>query len=762
MNGLKKILRTFLGIPITLISFIFIGKLFFDNRQTIINSFAHLDYLVFLLGVLFFFLFFFIKSLIWIQILKRRGYAPNVRRTLFDYGISEAKRYIPGSVFAFAGRVHTHSKTLPGKETLKGIGIEIALQVISAFVVSIPAMLIVFKKTTDLNGHLAIFLTVLSLTFLSVTFVLVKKNLKSLSVYADLGLLYVACWVLFGLANFFILYSLAQIPLFNFTTIISAFVLSWLVGYLFFITPMGLGVRELSLVFLLSLFTPFAIATSVAILTRISMTVGEIFYLFFVYVLRNLSKIPKIISSEYTRFIVFLFSVSYTLLFSYLSIIKHANFYSGRFDLGNMSQTVWNTAHGNFFMLTNPDGVTQISRLGVHSDFILVLFAPLYLLFPSPNVLLIFQSAVIGMGGFFLYLIARELLKNPKIAAVFSVSYFLNFWIHYQNLFDFHAVSLATGFLMASFYFLLKNKMLPFFIFTILAMLTKENVFLVTFLLGLYIFKKKKKTTGSAIAVVSLLFFAFLALFAIPNARGTEHFALSYYSYLGNSALDILKNFFIKPEIITGQLFSVEILNYFHMLLAPTGYLSLLSPLYMVFSLPDITIYLLSSNQNLRQQYYHYGALIIPFIYISSIYSVKKLISKFKKLPATSFIFYYLLATSVISCYFYSPLPGMKNASYNIFKNDDSEKIKKYLDIIPPNASVSSSNSVGAHLSHRSWIFVVPHGMDRADYIVLYNENSKLQGEVDQLFYEELVKDKLINFVMYKKKSFTFCNSCNP
>src|SRR5690606_16395553 len=85
-------------------------------------------------------------------------------------------------------------------------------------------------------------------------------------------------------------------------------------------------------------------------------------------------------------------AVAYFITFSALSIIKHENLQSGRFDLGNMSQTVWNTSRGNFFQLTNPDGTQQISRLGIHSDFFLILFAPFYLLWSDPAVLLIGQT----------------------------------------------------------------------------------------------------------------------------------------------------------------------------------------------------------------------------------------------------------------------------------------------------------------------------------------------------------------------------------
>ena len=54
---------------------------------------------------------------------------------------------------------------------------------------------------------------------------------------------------------------------------------------------------------------------------------------------------------------------AYAAGFAALSILRHRAFNTGRYDLGNMVQTVWNTAHGHFLQMTSGDG-GQISRLG--------------------------------------------------------------------------------------------------------------------------------------------------------------------------------------------------------------------------------------------------------------------------------------------------------------------------------------------------------------------------------------------------------------
>jgi uncharacterized membrane protein len=53
----------------------------------------------------------------------------------------------------------------------------------------------------------------------------------------------------------------------------------------------------------------------------------------------------------------------------------YANFRLGRFDLGNMVQAVWSTAHGHPLETTNGATGEQMVRLGSHVDPILAALA---------------------------------------------------------------------------------------------------------------------------------------------------------------------------------------------------------------------------------------------------------------------------------------------------------------------------------------------------------------------------------------------------
>src|SRR5436305_3830002 len=102
---------------------------------------------------------------------------------------------------------------------------------------------------------------------------------------------------------------------------------------------------------------------------------------------------------------------AYAAAFSALSVLRHRAFQTGRFDLGNMVQAVWSTAHGHPLRVTALDG-QQVSRLASHFDPILAAFAPLWWIWPSPDMLLLAQAAAIALGAVPVYWLARKHLGS--------------------------------------------------------------------------------------------------------------------------------------------------------------------------------------------------------------------------------------------------------------------------------------------------------------------------------------------------------------
>lgn len=338
-----------------------------------------------------------------------------------------------------------------------------------------------------------------------------------------------------------------------------------------------------------------------------------------------IKKTHKLINT-YTVLILFLFFILYVGVFSHLTVNRFLSFGAHYYDLGIMDQTVYNTSQGYFLDMTNPHLLKNTSRLAIHFDPILAIFAPFYSLYADPKVLLIVQTVLLAAGGLALYVIALHITGSKLISLFISLLYFLYYPMQNSNLFDFHAVTIATTSLFFMYLFL---KIKPFqkqwmnmflgIIFLTISLLCKEHISLTTLFFGLYLWvTEKKKSIPLFIITLSMTTFIIVVFKVIPYFKEGLPNAIEYYD-------------FRNPFVLFKRLFDWESYNYIYNLLLPVGFISLLSPLHLLIATPDILINLLSSNGNMRAFYFHYTATITPFVFIAATYGIKKLYSFLEK-----------------------------------------------------------------------------------------------------------------------------------
>ncbi|MBU2632403.1 DUF2079 domain-containing protein, partial [Patescibacteria group bacterium] len=563
------------------------------------------------------------------------------------------------------------------------------------------------------------------------------------------------------------LFSIFSLSLEHLGFLVGFFVFSLLMGYLSLITPMGLGVREGVLTFGLSKLIPLSMAGFLSIYTRFALMLSELLFLIFsvlLFKIKALNKKVNYISKHFYELGLLCFIFIYNLYFIITTFLRHDNFYTGRFDLGNMDQVVWNTINGRIFQFTNPDGVNVMSRLSFHADFLLIFLSPLYLIWNNPKILLLIQTLAISVGAIFIYLIAKLILKNKKLALLFSFIFLLNPALQFVNLYDFHAVAFSTTFLLAASFYLIRKNIPLMLIFLFLAGITKEQIWLIVGLFGCLLaiksyFCKKRVNANIAIGLIlaffSFSFFYYLVNFAMPLARGgEEHFALSYYSEFGESPKSIIQNVILSPDKVVETVFQKEKIDYLFQIFGPLGFLSFVSPGFLIFTIPDFLIKLLSQNKQLYQIYYQYSASVTPFVFISAIYSISYLIKKMPKMH--NFLVIYLLFWSLYTAYLFGPLPGARKPNIDMYikQQEDKLEIKKVLSIIPNESSISASNSLGAHLMHRQNIFTAPIATESADFVVLLlrspNKDLHLINNLKQnINYKIKVEEKSI--ILFEK-----------
>ena len=411
-----------------------------------------------------------------------------------------------------------------------------------------------------------------------------------------------------------------------------------------------------------------------------------------------------------TRVLLAAAIAAYAAGFAALSALRHEAFVTGRFDLGNMVQAVWSTAHGHPLRMTDLHG-EQISRLAAHVDPILMLFAPLWWVWPSPHLLLVVQACAVALGAIPVFLLARKHLASSRAALGFGLAYLLYPATGWLTLNEFHPVALATPLLLFAFWYLDEDRLLPFALFAIAAATCKEEIGLVVAGFGIwYALAHGRWLRGAAIAFAGAAWAAVAIAGVIPHYNaGAESDFYGRYGEVGGSAGGILKTAFTHPLRIAEAALGARDLHYLLQLVAPLAALCLLAPLVLVAALPELAINLLSSTTTQTSIHFHYTAGLIPPLVIAAIFGAKRL-SRWT-LPIALAI----VLAALVGNYRLGPIPGWRHLPGGQTFQATAARVtvhdriaERALRLIPSDAVVSATNTLGAHLSARGRVLSFP------------------------------------------------------
>lgn len=425
-----------------------------------------------------------------------------------------------------------------------------------------------------------------------------------------------------------------------------------------------------------------------------------------------------------------------------INTFKYFNFDYGKFDLGNMTQMVWNASRGRGLYMTDYFG-TNLPRWAMsHVDPILYLFVPIFLVFPSPLTLVYSQLFLVIVSGLIVYKIAKLKFNNELIAFLFGLAFLFNPSIGYLTATSaFHGVTAVIPFFLGAFYIFekmyqdqdfSKRNLALFWILIVLTMAGKEQVPLYTFLFGLFIiflrnpqarslkeyFTSKTGKIGTALSLISLVWF-YLAFFVIIPANahyringyqrfinnieisGTSardvalpNYFLNRYEEFGDSYLEIVKNMIINPEKSVRVFFGGDKTENFVRTFEPLAFLPFAYPAVLIMAGPDLIINFMTTAGGIgtAEITNHRISMVIPVAVLAAMYGVKYLSDLFKKRGYKKIVGT-LLAAVVVGFTFYTthyynnPVylwmreAFKKKVVARVFAKSDEELIKKDLEV---------------------------------------------------------------------------------
>jgi uncharacterized membrane protein len=426
---------------------------------------------------------------------------------------------------------------------------------------------------------------------------------------------------------------------------------------------------------------------------------------------------------------------AYAAGFSALSALRHRSFETGRFDLGNMTQAVYNTAHGHFLEMTSLRG-DQISRLAAHVDPILAAFAPLWWIWPSPDLLLTVQAVAIAAGALPVYRLALRRLGGERAALGFALAYLLYPPVQWLTLNEFHPVALATPLLLWGIALLDEDRPLAFCGVALLAVATKEEVGLVVAMLGLwYAVTRRRRVWGAAICAAGAGASAVAIAVVIPhfNAGASSAF-YGRYSEVGGSAGGILKTALTDPAHLLSAAFGHAGAWYLIDLLGPLLALCAAAPLLALTALPELAINLLSATPTQTSIHFHYTAAILPPFVAAAVLGTERIARRGRIDPGG--IATLAVVAALASNWWLGPIPlwryvpgGQTLQSRAAHVSVHDEIAAGAVGLVPDGAVVSTSNSLGGHLSARRRVLSFPYIQD-ATWVAV---DERIPGYADRI-----------------------------
>ncbi|HWP24698.1 MAG TPA: DUF2079 domain-containing protein [Candidatus Binatia bacterium] len=426
------------------------------------------------------------------------------------------------------------------------------------------------------------------------------------------------------------------------------------------------------------------------------------------------------------------FVCGYLALWCGVSFLRHYYFHSS-YDLGILHQVVWNTSQGRPFLRS----IEVANDFGDHIRPYLGLLSLVYLLVPSPYVLLTFQSLVLALSAWPLYRLARRKFDSPGIALATALCLLAYPPMGFLNRYDFHVEVLSIPLLIAAYERIDIGDLKNASIFMAVTLFCKENLGLTVAALGITAgLSYKHRLFGLTWAVIGATYSA-IALFAVISAiRGEPSDTLARYHWLGDTPSRVLWAVLSQPNAVLQKVFAVEHILTLLQLMAPFAFLPLLGLSALIPAVPTALYNFLAEWPAQTTIYYHYMAPLVPFVAIAAVIGLHRLKTNPQTASvheATESVRVYghrtfvlgacaMLMATAASWIYQNPVTanaslllgarpqlvpmGSKTPLPLVWPNDAA--IREGLRSVPRDLPLLTTAHYAPHLSHRVWIEMIP------------------------------------------------------
>ncbi|MDB9529418.1 DUF2079 domain-containing protein [Oscillatoria sp. CS-180] len=448
-------------------------------------------------------------------------------------------------------------------------------------------------------------------------------------------------------------------------------------------------------------------------------------------------------------------------------LLLHRYFtYYASFDQGIFNQVFWNNAHGNLFQSTLSSQLstnvvhsgelpqTTYRRLGQHFTPALLLWWPIYTVFPSPATLSVLQAAFATLSGLLLYALARKYLEQ-RLSLAIMVSFYGAIAVLNPYLANFHDIGQIPLFIFG---LLLAMEYRRWWIFALLCLVilaVREDSPVALFGIGAYLVASRRHPRiGLGVCALSVGYFVLVTNVFMPafSEDISKRFMIEEFGQYINddeaSTLDVLWAMISQPGLLLRELVSPpgDTLEYFAGHWLPLAFIPALSPAAWIIAGPPLLKLTLTEGSSGLNTSIRYALNVVPGMFYGTIlwwagqgfrrfmqpwetvrsrspsrnfrrfWSVCLIISLvFIPISNPSRVFTVLIPDSIQPWVYVSPILQWQRA----------QAMNRLLAQIPADASVTATTYLVPHVSGRRAILRMP--------LIAYQDDAGTARDVDYI-----------------------------
>lgn len=427
--------------------------------------------------------------------------------------------------------------------------------------------------------------------------------------------------------------------------------------------------------------------------------------------------------------IIWLVMLVFAAVTSMLSLTRFHAGGSSIADLGIFHQLLWNLVENGAFTTSLLPPFGQSPWLGFHFSPLLMAIAPLYLLWPAPEMLLVLQPCLIALSAWPLYRGGMALGLSARAAMIWSACYLLNPFTLNAAVWDFHEVALATPLMACALLAVIRREFFPMLGYCVLLLCCKEHYGLAVAGFGLlWGYCHTQWRRGLAVCAGGLICLYLIVAIAMPWFGGqAQHpmladetvFGISRYAWLQSGMAEWMRSattvFFsgANPGIAYGAFLVLFTLG-----------MPLLAPVWLLPGMADLAANLLSSVPMPRAIVSYHSLTLIPVMIVAAMAGYRRWIAR-RKADEEQKALTLIVTLSLCFAYWTFPyaLPGAVNLwSLEELKPARPPAIASVRHLINTDDRVLVQSNIGAYFTDRLHIapLVLKAPTEPADIVILY------------------------------------------